>query len=153
MKIITWIRKIFKNEMLRYLVAGGLTTGVNVVSFFLLRKVCHVPLQASNFIAIMAAILFAYVINHGFVFQSKKETLLEYLMEMCKFIGARLFTMLVEIGGVYIMVVASHINEMVSKIAIQFVILILNFVISKYFVFAKEKTINNEETVYSIKKG
>ena len=72
---------------------------VNLVSFFILRKL-KVELNIANIISIILAILFAYVVNSKYVFQDKCETLKDHVQPFCKFVSARLVTMVIEVGGV-----------------------------------------------------
>ena len=61
------IRKLYHSEVIRYIFFGGCTTLVNLVVFYGLRKL-GMGLNISNVISIIAAILFAYVVNSLFVF-------------------------------------------------------------------------------------
>ena len=63
------IKKLMEKEMVRYVIAGGMTTAVNLVSFFVLRLVTDLSRSAANIIAIMLAILFAYFANGFYVFR------------------------------------------------------------------------------------
>lgn len=139
------IKKLFFSEGVRYVFIGGCTTAVNFVvyAFFCyltpLGK-SDIGITVSNVISVSAAILFAYVANKVIVFRSKTETAKELIIEMSKFIGARLSTMLIEVGGVWLTVTVLGQNEMLGKIETQFLVLAGNYLISKFFVFtAKEK--------------
>lgn len=66
--------------------------------FYVLRKL-QVQLTAANVISIIAAVLFAYVVNSKFVFQDRCEALKDHIQPFCKFISARLLTMVIEVGG------------------------------------------------------
>ena len=55
-----WIRKMYESSVIRYIFFGGCTTMVNLVSFFILRKL-KVELNIANIISIILAILFAIV--------------------------------------------------------------------------------------------
>ena len=63
------IKKLMEKEMVRYVIAGGMTTAVNLVSFFVLRLVTDLTRSEANVIAIMLAILFAYFANGFYVFR------------------------------------------------------------------------------------
>ena len=91
-----WIRKMYESSVIRYVFFGGCTTLVNLVSFFVLRKL-DVELNIANIISIILAILFAYVVNSKFVFQDKCETLRDHIQPFCKFISARLVLSLIHI--------------------------------------------------------
>ena len=132
------IKKLYASSVMRYVFFGGCTTLVNLISFYVLRKL-RVGLNIANVISIILAILFAYVVNSRFVFQDKCETLADHIRPFCKFISARLMTMVIEVGGVWLLVAKLGMNDMVGKFATQFIVLILNYVFSKFFVFTTGK--------------
>lgn len=134
-KIWDWILHWYRSQVLRYIFSGGLTTLVNLATFWAARRLLSLPLTAANILSVSAAILFAYVINAAFVFRSHRESLMERLEEFVRFVGGRLLTMAIEVGGVWVMVEALHMGDMVAKVLTQFVVLVLNYVISRFLVF------------------
>ncbi|HIZ22339.1 MAG TPA: GtrA family protein [Candidatus Blautia faecigallinarum] len=136
--MMKWIRKLFESSVVRYVFFGGCTTLVNLISFYILRK-GGVQLTAANVISIILAILFAYVVNSKFVFQDKCEKLLDHIRPFCKFISARLITMVIEVGGVWLLVEVLGMNDMLGKFLTQFIVLALNYIFSKFFVFTTGK--------------
>lgn len=86
-------------------------------------------------ISVILAIVFAYVVNSKFVFLDKCETLKDHIRPFCKFVGARLSTMVIEVGGVWFFAEIVHLNDMDWKTVIQFVVMALNYVFSKFLVF------------------
>lgn len=137
------IKKLYASSVVRYVFFGGCTTLVNLISFYVLRKL-RVWLNIANVISIILAILFAYVVNSRFVFQDKCQTLADHIRPFCKFISARLMTMVIEVGGVWLLVAKLGMNDMVGKFATQFIVLILNYVFSKFFVFTTGKKNSKE---------
>lgn len=137
------IKKLYASSVVRYVFFGGCTTLVNLISFYVLRKL-RVGLNIANVISIILAILFAYVVNSRFVFQDKCQTLADHIRPFCKFISARLMTMVIEVGGVWLLVAKLGMNDMVGKFAIQFIVLILNYLFSKFFVFTTGKKNSKE---------
>ena len=118
-----WIRKMYESSVIRYIFFGGCTTMVNLVSFFILRNL-KVELNIANIISIILAILFAYVVNSKYVFQDKCETLKDHVQPFCKFVSARLVTMVIEVGGVWLLVSVMGLNDMIGKFLTQFIVLI-----------------------------
>ena len=137
------IKKLYASSVVRYVFFGGCTTLVNLISFYVLRKL-RVGLNIANVISIILAILFAYVVNSRFVFQDKCQTLADHIRPFCKFISARLMTMVIEVGGVWLLVAKLGMNDMVGKFGTQFIVLILNYVFSKFFVFTTGKKNSKE---------
>ena len=134
-KIKELISFCYGNDVVRYVFFGGCTTLVNLVCFYILWNLCHLNLNIANVISIIAAIIFAYIVNSKYVFQDKCETLKDHIKPFGKFIGARLATMVIEVGGVWLLVEQLHMNDMLGKFATQFVVLVLNYIFSKFLVF------------------
>ena len=101
-KIKELIVGLYENDVIRYIFFGACTTLVNLVVFYVMRKV-GAGLNTANVISIITAILFAYVVNSKFVFQDKCRTLKDHIQPFCKFISARLVTMVIEVGGVWLL--------------------------------------------------
>ena len=132
------ILKMYENDVIRYIFWGGCTTLVNLVSFYLMR-IAGLPLMAANIISIILAILFAYVVNSRFVFHDSCETLKDHIQPFVKFISARLVTMVIEVGGVWLLAVVMGFHDMVAKFCTQFIVLVLNYIFSKFIIFTTRK--------------
>lgn len=144
-KLKALILQFYQNDVTRYVFFGGCTTLVNLVCFFVLRK-CRVELNIANLISIITAILFAYVVNSRYVFQDKCETFKDHIRPFCKFISARLVTMVIEVGGVWLLVEVCKMNDMAGKFITQFIVLALNYIFSKFFVFTTGKSKKSDLT-------
>lgn len=138
-KIKDLVLRLYGNDVVRYIFFGGCTTLVNLVCFYIFWNICHVNLNIANVISIVVAIIFAYVVNSKYVFQDKGETLKDHIQPFCKFVSARLLTMVIEVGGVWLLVEVMGMNGMVGKFCTQFIVLALNYIFSKFFVFTTGK--------------
>lgn len=96
-------------------------------------------LNVANVISVAAAMMFAYFTNSTFVFESEASTFREKFGEFVKFISARLVTMVVEVGGVWLMADVMRMNDYIAKFIIQFIVLVLNYILSKFLVFRKKE--------------
>lgn len=127
---------IIKNkEVLLYLVFGVLTTLVNIFSYHLLAKTMHIDYLISTVLAWILSVLFAYVTNRQFVFQNKSKNILK---EMISFFGFRLLSGGIDLFNMYFFVDIIKMNDMVVKILSNVLVIILNYVFSKLFVFTKK---------------
>lgn len=121
-------------EIINYLIAGVLATIVSLASYYLFRvfisnyKICTI-------LSWIVTIIFAYFTNKIFVFESKGESV---LVEFSKFVSARIATLLFEMAFMIITVELIHINDRIAKIIVQFFIIVLNYILSKLFVFKKK---------------
>lgn len=147
--------KIINREVLSYLLFGALTTVVSLVTFWLPNKlfsmvgyegvvhyVTHSPKDfsyiESNIISWICAVAFAFVTNKLFVFESKAKDKSTILRELSSFVGGRLATLVVDTGLMFLLVTVLTLNEMLSKVLVQVIIVILNYFISKLLVFRKK---------------
>lgn len=138
------IKKIICSEAFMYLFIGGCTTLVNLVVFSVLTYgtslgSSNLGITISNVISIVLSILFAYVTNKLFVFHSKTNSFKELLYEMGKFIGARIATLVIEVGGVWLAVSVIGQDKMIGKLETQVLVVIGNYFISKFLVFTGNK--------------
>lgn len=167
MKKIAALFKKYK-EIIMYLIFGVLTTLVNIVCTVVLNKLFNI--SADNFISTSVswflAVLFAFVTNRKFVFESKEKNV---LLEMAKFYGSRAFSGLFEIflpkcfvlladkvgflgflGNPFRIVIGGktlyELDGGIAKLVTMVVVIILNYVLSKLVVFRK-KSENPEQTV------
>lgn len=134
-KIVEIVKKLYYNETMRYLFIGGCTTLVNLATFAVFCDVLDMNVTLGNVLSIIIAILFAYVSNKIFVFSSKTEGLKEMFSELCRFVGGRLSTMAIEVGGVYLIYNMMGYPKMAAKLITQILVIIGNYFISKFFVF------------------
>lgn len=146
-KIISKIKDFLRDgEAIRYIIVGICTTLFNLVCFAVLTKVFALVISdeginvtVSNFLSVVLSILFAYVTNKLFVFRSHCKNFGELFFEFIKFVGARGITMVIEVGGVFLLFNILGIHEMVSKLATQVLVVIGNYFISKFLVFRSSK--------------
>ena len=134
-----WVLKSYKNSVIRYVFFGGCTTLVNLATFFIFRRLFHLSLNPANFLSIVLAVSFAYVVNSKYVFQESCHGLRQHLPSCLRFFSARGVTMLLEMGGVWLLVDVWKMPDMVGKFLIQFCVLVLNYIFSKFFVFTRGK--------------
>ena len=136
-KIIYYIKKY--ESVLLYLIFGVLTTFVNIVVYYILFN--HVLLSniLSNGIAWVAAVIFAFITNKIWVFKSKTLEIEQVIKELSAFFSARLSTGLLDMAIMYVGVDLLKVNSIYSKIISGVVVVILNYIFSKLFIFRKNK--------------
>ena len=135
-------------EALMYLFFGVLTTVVSFVSAGISKAGLEVLGFGENIVSVgstvfswICAVTFAYITNKLWVFDSKVKEKKALFSEAVSFYGGRVFTLIVETVMMWVGYSLIGINYWVTKIAANVVVLILNYVISKIFVFKnKEKT-------------
>ena len=101
----------YKSQIL-YLFFGGLSTLLNIVIFFIFNTLIKIDYQISNVIAWIIVVIFAYITNKIWVFESKKETKSELLKETVSFFGSRLLTLGIEFILLYLFVEKFNILEL-----------------------------------------
>ena len=133
------INKLLNNkEVLLYLVFGVLTTAVNFVVYTFFTRFLIVDELISNVFAWVFAVSFAYVTNKKYVFSSKTTSIKQLTKEMSTFFIARLFSLGVDMIIMFIGLRILFIYDIYVKLFSQIVIVILNYVLSKFIIFKKE---------------
>ena len=130
--------KILTKEVILYIIFGLFTTIINLGSFYVLNSLCKWNENIANLIAILLAVLVAYLTNKDLVFHSEASGIKEKLQEFFKFMLGRAFTMIVEFLGGFVLF-QTPIPEIISKAFITVIVIILNFFISKFFAFNKKQ--------------
>lgn len=126
-------------EIINYIIFGVLTTAINFISYFFLTQSIGLDIVISNVVAWFISILFAYITNKIFVFHSEKLELKFILREMSEFFLARLFSgICCDIGLFTLLVKVFKFNDIIVKIIMQILVVIINFVLSKWIIFNKK---------------
>lgn len=134
-KITDWYRA--HKEGMRYLVFGVLTTLLNLLIFTICCRIIKIQVVISNIISWVIAVLFAYVTNKLYVFDSKVIQKKELAREIISFFNARIITLVIENILLWATVIQLGLNEIIMKIISNIIVIILNFVFSKIFIFKK----------------
>ncbi|APT18885.1 hypothetical protein FC62_GL000554 [Amylolactobacillus amylotrophicus DSM 20534] len=132
-KIVGEVSHLFHKyqELISYAFFGVLTTLVNIVSFFLLQQFSSGHYLVNNTIAWFISVLFAFVTNKLFVFNSKSWAIKLVIKEIILFFGTRFATLIVDDGIMALGVSILGISSGITKIIDQVIVIALNFVLSK----------------------
>ena len=126
-------------EIINYLVFGGLATVVNFVTYFIVARLIGIDKVLSSGISWFFSVLFAYITNKLFVFESKTDGIKAVLIEMGSFFLARIVSgILCDVGTFAIMVRVFNINDLFAKVVTQIMVVIVNYVFSKLIIFRKK---------------
>ena len=137
------IKTFFDSEILSYLFFGGATTLVSILSRLVIYHISHQEILATA-LANIIGILFAFITNDTFVFKQERKN---WPMRLVKFFLARLSTLGLDLLLTYIFVttfpdvigqfVEQNIDRvnMIETILAQILIIILNYIFSKIYIF------------------
>lgn len=127
-------------EIINYIIFGVLTTIVNYIVYILSAKVIKLEVIISTFVAWFISVLFAYFTNRKYVFKSKVTKKLALIKELVSFICFRILSGVIDIVIMYVSVDLMHLNDLVMKLVANVIIIALNYLFSKIFIF------NNKES-------
>ncbi len=125
-------------DVLLYLFFGVLTTLINLAVFWLMGTKLSLNIHLSNGVAWTVAVIFAYVTNRTWVFKEHADGKTGIIKEMLGFGAGRLFTLGVEELMLIVFVDLLRFNKNIIKLIAQVAVVILNYVVSKLFVFKKD---------------
>jgi len=136
-KFIIYWDKFVNRETITYLIAGILTTVVNFISYHLFCNILGIENLIANAIAWVVAVVFAYIINDLWVFQSKRVGMRQEIEKITKFFGARICSFVIEETGMLFFVNILQLNNLIVKAFLAVIVIILNYFFSKLFIFNK----------------
>lgn len=125
-------------EVINYLVFGVLATLVNFVSYFIFARLLKIEEVTSSGLSWFCSVLFAYITNKTFVFDSKTDTVKAFFKEAISFFLARIVSgALCDVGTFALMVKVLKINDIVAKVVTQVMVVVVNYIFSKFIIFKK----------------
>lgn len=135
------IIKIYRKhkEAIDYLFWGGVAFLLSMVLFYLFANVMNIYEQIANIITWVICVIFTYLTNRTFVFASKVKGFKNIFNEFKNFVTARLLTLVMENAILFVMIDLLNLNNMVSKLVGQFVVIVSNYFLSKLWIFKKKK--------------
>ncbi len=140
-KLIKFYKKY--KEIINYLIVGVLTTLVSIFTYFILSLILDINNNIlfifANIISWICAVVFAYITNKRFVFNSATFNRKEEIKLFSMFVSSRITTLLIELIFMFLTVKVLLLNDKISKVIAQIIVIILNYIISKIFVFKKKK--------------
>jgi len=125
------------HDIVAYLVFGVLTTVVNYLVYLPLYNLLGIPAALSNVVAWVAAVTFAYLTNKPFVFNSHDWSRRTVIPELAKFVSSRVVSGIMETAILFVCVDLQGWNGNVWKLLTSVLVVILNYVASKFLVFKK----------------
>lgn len=153
------IKKLLKKyeEIIRYIIFGVLTTVVSLVSFKVFDTILGKDMYLiTNVISWIIAVVFAYITNKLWVFDSKSFKANVVVKELISFFGARLFSLGVEELGLWVLISLLHFGNIsftlirwtidgnfLSKLFMQFVVVVMNYIFSKFIIFSNKTKKDN----------
>ena len=138
MKKINSLYKKYK-EIINYLIFGVLTTVISLAVYYalvytILNPLNAIMLQIANILSWTAGVIFAYITNRKYVFESKS-----LLKEINSFVGSRIVTLIMDMIIMYIGVTVIGLNDKLIKLISQVVVIVSNYLFSKLFVFKRDE--------------
>ena len=124
-------------QQINYLIFGGLTTLINIVTYIVFYDILALSNLFSNIMAWIFSVLFAYVTNKLWVFESKTNGFSALLKELSSFVGCRLATGVLDIVIMYVGVDILLLSGTLMKLFSNVIVIILNYVLSKILIFPK----------------
>ena len=137
MNSVTAVWRKYK-ELILYGFFGAGATLINILSFAFFRNILCWELIRANVIAWVLAFIFAFVTNKQFVFGSRSWKGTQTVKEFLEFLTARLFTLFLDSFLLWLMVEKLLIGDIVSKIIVNIIVIIVNYVASKFIIFRKK---------------
>lgn len=128
-------RKIFY-EIYKYAIVGISNTLLNIFLYHFLL-IFKIDYKIANIIAIVISKIYGYIANKKIVFKSRCHSRKKLITEFTKFVITRGSTGFIDYFGVVFAVEVLDTNEVISKYIVQVIVIILNYLLSKFVIFTK----------------
>ena len=131
-------------EIISYLFFGVATTAISWVTYALFVGAIGMAITPGNILSWCCAVTFAFVTNKLWVFRSKSWAWPLWLKEAAAFFAGRIFSGLVELGGLPFLMwlgldqTLFGVEGLAAKVVISVVVIILNYILSKFIAFRKK---------------
>lgn len=134
------LSRIYKKykEIINYLIFGGLTTLVSIGTYALFTIVFNIDYLVSNVLSWIIAVLFAFITNKLFVFASKSRSKKQVSKEIVSFFFFRIVSLGIQMIIMYVFVDLLSINDLITKVIAQVIVILSNYIFSKVFVFKNQ---------------
>jgi putative flippase GtrA len=126
-------------DAIPYLFFGVLTTLVNIGLFALFAYPLHWNYQIANVVAYFLSVIFAYVTNKLWVFDSHTTTMKAFWLEMGSFFLFRAASWVIDQGTMTIGVTLLGQSKIIVKVIANVVVIALNYIFSKFIIFRKRE--------------
>lgn len=136
--VATLIKKFLNKETINYLIFGIITTLINIISYKLCTKI-NINYIASTVIAWSLSVAFAYITNKLYVFESKSFEKSLVIKEATSFVLSRVFSGTCDLLFMIVSVELFSMNDFIAKIFTNVFVVVINYVISKMFIFKNKK--------------
>lgn len=141
-----------KKEVISYLIFGLLTTAVSIITY---QAFCFIlgdgSYLISNVISWVLAVTFAFITNKLWVFESKSWQWAVVRPQIISFLGARIFSLILEEAGLFLMIDLLGFEKisfsiigfaitgtLIAKLVMQFIVVVTNYIFSKFLIFKRK---------------
>ena len=140
MKIINNIKQLIikHKEVILYLIFGVSTTIISILIYALCTRLFKMGYYSSNILSWIGSVTFAFFTNRKIVFSSDANTFTKKIKEFFLFYISRLATLIFESIVLYLGITLLQINDLIVKIIANIIVIILNYILSKFFIFKKD---------------
>ena len=140
-------------EIILYLFFGGVAFFLNLILFFLFSDVFNFNALIGNVFSWIICVLFQYFTNKIWVFNGRTDTVEDFVKQIVYFFSGRILTLLVEEAILAVFIVWLKFNSLEVKLVAQVIVIVLNYLISKLFIFNKAETSKTSRTSIISREG
>lgn len=131
------INKIKNKEVLLYLIFGVLTTIVNFIVYFIFKSFLSTGMVVANALAWIISVLFAFITNRTWVFNTRVVGIKESIIELVKFVFYRGISFFIDMLSMLFFIEIAYIDDFFAKLITQIIVVVANYLFSKWLIFKK----------------
>ena len=125
-----------RDEGIKYIIFGAMTTVINILSYLVFTRI-GLSYVISNIVAFILSVVFAFITNKLYVFNSRLLNTSIVCKEIITFFLSRLATFFIDTMLLVLLIEEFGVDDFISKCIINIIVIIMNYILSKFFVFKK----------------
>lgn len=122
-------------EICKYIFFGIVTTGVNMASYIFFTRYFILDYKIAASLAWILSVIFAFITNKFFVFESKGVSKSQIMKELLSFIFFRLLSYILDLIAIIILIEWLHAFDVLAKVIANMLVIVFNYSVSKYYIF------------------
>ncbi len=134
-------KKYSKKQLTSYFFWGCVTSIINFLIFIAASQLFRLSASLSNIAAWFISVIFSFTVNKIYVFKDTSRHSVGIAEEFFSFVLLRLFSGLLETALIYVFADVEEYNDMIVKLVGSVLVVILNYITSKWIVFSGKKKV------------
>ncbi|MMZ50422.1 GtrA-like protein [compost metagenome] len=130
---------MIRTEIIKYVFFGVCTTLINIISYIILINLVGAGFKIATSIAWVISVVFAFIVNQKYVFNNGQSKFGDLFKQLILFAILRILSYFLDLLSMVALVDYVKIDDIISKVLSNILVVITNYFASKFIVFKNKK--------------